>query len=168
MNDFKAVQAANKAGVALKAMKSMQTMDGLAWSANIYFQGKKVGHYENRGDGGASFVRIPDAALKALRAEAIAVGYECEYCDPKTSDDDVFAEHFLSVVADELEGLKRIKPKLKTKIYAHKKGSESMVYVAFNIPFSEEHKRKIIEHNGDIYDYFLNEHIDALLGNKGA
>lgn len=168
MKDFLALQVANKAGIALKGMKSMETMDGLAWSANIYFNGKKVGHYENRGDGGASFVQIPDAALKALRAQAIADGYECEYCDPKTAEDDHFAECFLSIVADELDAAKRIKPKLKTKIYAHKKGDEPLVYVTFNLVYSEEYKRKIIERNGDIYDYFLNEHIDALLGNKGA
>ena len=164
MNDFLAVQVANKAAFALKALKSMETMDGVAWNANIYHQGKKVGFVEDRGDGGPTYVQLPEQLQKALQAQAIESGWKSEFCDPASDPLEIFGEFFFSVLADEIEALKRIRPKLKTMTYAQKKGDEPGTFVVFKVPFTEATKAKIIERNGDNYSYFLNEKIDWLLG----
>ena len=53
-------------GYTLKAVKSMETLDGFAYSGNIYFGGKKIGMACNTGCGGMTDVHlmpgIPDRA----------------------------------------------------------------------------------------------------------
>ena len=64
-------------GYTLKAVKTMETMDGIAYSCNIYFGGKKIGMACNDGRGGMTDIHvmpgIPDrAALCAVLTEDFA------------------------------------------------------------------------------------------------
>jgi len=56
----------NLNGYTLKAVKTMETPDGIAYSGNIYFDGKKIGAAYNDGRGGMTdvslIVGIPDRA----------------------------------------------------------------------------------------------------------
>ena len=59
-------------GYTLKAVKSMATMDGFAYSGNIYFEGKKIGMACNNGFGGTTDVCfMPGIADCATHDEAL-------------------------------------------------------------------------------------------------
>jgi len=58
----------------LKNIKTLNTHDGVAWTASVYRDGKRIGTAEDRGDGGSSWLyldnRADEADLVAWCAEA--------------------------------------------------------------------------------------------------
>lgn len=58
----------------LKNIKTLMTSDGMAWTATVYKDGKRIGTAEDRGDGGCSWLYVSDRAeedaLVAWCAEA--------------------------------------------------------------------------------------------------
>ncbi|MEZ3187018.1 hypothetical protein HZR81_19105 [Pseudomonas sp. LM13] len=61
------LQTAKAAGVQLKNLRSCQSRDGEAWSASVYFQGKKVGSVCDQGCGGPVDCDVPDSVLQTIR-----------------------------------------------------------------------------------------------------
>ena len=58
----------------LKNIKTLNTHEGMAWTASVYMDGKRIGTAEDRGDGGSSWLyldnRTEEDALVAWCAEA--------------------------------------------------------------------------------------------------
>lgn len=58
----------------LKNIKTLNTHEGMAWTASVYMDGKRIGTAEDRGDGGSSWLyldnRADEDALIAWCAEA--------------------------------------------------------------------------------------------------
>lgn len=86
-------------GYRLKSLKSINGLDGIAWSATLYKDGKRLGGVFDDGYGGSVMVRIGAndlTALKAVAREKVKGDYEPEGT-------------FLSALADYSEAIARLK-----------------------------------------------------------
>ncbi len=105
---FPAITLAKKLEITLKSMKSMPTMDGLAWTAVVYHKNRKVGQVEDGGYGGALMMRIPKELEDAIKAEVNGKIIETEF-GPLNYD----IELFFGQLAEDLDNIKRFKNKTK-------------------------------------------------------
>lgn len=50
----------------LRNIKTLSTSDGIAWTASVYKDGKRIGRAEDRGDGGAPYVWLIQSDLESF------------------------------------------------------------------------------------------------------
>lgn len=66
--------------ITLKKFKHMQGMDGIAWQADFYLDGKKMGHAHDEGCGGCTWIDYTDDKAKQTFLE-FAESASPDWCD---------------------------------------------------------------------------------------
>ena len=163
MKEFLALQVANKAGIAFKGLKFMPSRNGQAWNASVYHLGRKVGTVSDAGVGGAPDIQIPKQLQEAVMKTAQEMDFKQGDFDSATSTLHWFNEFFYAAVVDELDWLKKVKSKRKTKTYARFTADPVDTFQIFNATFEPRVKAAILERHPGVIDYFLNEKILELL-----
>lgn len=161
------LQTAKAAGVQLKNLRSCQSRDGEAWSASVYFQGKKVGTVCDQGYGGPVDYDIPDSVLQTIRTGVEAAGYIAYDWQGKPYETPLdlltFSEFFFADLSGDTEWAKRMRPKLKTKTILRMKDAPEGEVQIYSVAFSPEVKERLCARHGGNVEFFLNEKIDDLL-----
>lgn len=160
---FKSLLAARAIGLTLKNLSTTETNRGYAYSASIYHDGKKVGLFSNRGDGGCSTVDLPRELaadvirkLKASGFENVCKATGTNYGD---ADDSIYLEQFFEDLYTGHEMLKRSKRQLKTNTLFTLKGAEPGNYRVVNAPFTPAIKDALVNKYPDL-DVIINEIAD--------
>jgi hypothetical protein len=157
---FKNLLAARTIGMALKNLSSTETDRGIAYSATIYHDGKKVGMFCNRGDGGCAIVELPRELASDVIIKLKASGFENVYSGDGTNFDDaedsIYLEYFFEDLYTDHEMIKNMKRHLKTKTLFTMKGAEPGRYREVNAPFTPELKAYLVNKYPDL-DVIINE-----------
>lgn len=164
---FCALRTANKIGLTLKSLKTIETNDGYCWSANAVLAGVKIGTVGNGGHGGPLETSIKPDALAAIHSAAKDQYqpldlYGKPYPEVEVTDE-FFAEFFFEDIADDLRELKFWKRKLKTKSCARLKGAKEGEMIVWNAPFDAAMKEVMVKKYGDQIDVIYNEALADLL-----
>ena len=126
MNTFKNLEAAKKANVQVKSYSRTETHRGVAWSCNVYLDGKKLGMVSNDGSGGMTRVDIGIDLQKQVVDALKAASYQleltlgnCVLDEPDTVDD--WFEFAVGQMGDEVYELKAYKRRAKTHTFVEKR-----------------------------------------------
>lgn len=162
IDNLKAVKAS---GVQLKSFSQTETDRGVAWSCNIYLNGKKLGMVSNRGDGGMTHIEFgPDE-----QSEVVALlkkhGYKLlltygELTAPEPDNNTDWLEFAIPQIGDEMAEIKTYKRKLKTGIFFAKKTAPTFAFIKFED--TPQRREQIKSHYGDDFVCFLSDEIAAL------
>ena len=97
-----------------KNVKTMDGMEGVAFSASLYFDGKKVGSVVDDGNGGMPFVHFDYRVTSEQRAEWEAY---CAACAAKHDSNGLNAEEYgVDALFDIWEERKQIRSWMRTKV----------------------------------------------------
>jgi hypothetical protein len=87
----------------LKALKTLNTSDGVAWTASLYKDGKRIATVENKGDGGSTWAYGLSSAesveLTSWTRENCAGSWVAEFINEPTSSDIELSLDFLYDIA---------------------------------------------------------------------
>lgn len=162
IDNLKAVKAS---GVQIKAFKMIETHRGIAWSASVYLDGKKLGMVDNDGSGGMTHVRFGKAEQEQVMSALKKQGYTLKltYGD-LTVDEPTLTDEWVSFVVaqigDELDELKAYKKQCKKGIYVAR--TEEPTFVYHKAEDSERMRAAIKASHGATFVAFLNEEFTAL------
>ncbi|TLX69881.1 hypothetical protein FAS41_29650 [Pseudomonas nicosulfuronedens] len=164
---YQSTRTSKAVGLELKNLRSCASTDGDAWSASVYFGGKRIGTAMYGGTGGPVEVDVDDQTLISIRKTVEGAGYQMldfngsPYVEPATLHG--FAEFFFHELAEESMILKKLRPKLRNSTYVHLKGAPDGQFVVYSCSFTPDTKREIEKEEGSKLEYFLNEKIADLL-----
>lgn len=164
---YQSTRTSKAVGLELKNLRSCASTDGDAWSASVYFGGKRIGTAMYGGTGGPVEVDVDDQTLISIRKTVEGAGYQMldfngsPYVEPATLHG--FAEFFFHELAEESMILKKLRPKLRKSTYVHLQGAPEGEFVVYNCALSPETKKHILKAEGAKVDYILNEKIADLL-----
>lgn len=149
MSVLQTLQLVKDAPVQLKAMKSMQGRDGVAWSANIYQGSKKVGDVRDECNGGPIWVNVPEDLSKTLVELGAAM-----------SGSDFEADGtYLASLADADESYRKIKRKAaKQLLFIPATEKEEDSYRCLNNPDSPQAREWVVLKFG-VDTIFLNDYV---------
>ncbi len=162
IDNLKAVKAA---GVRVQSYSTTETDRGVAWSCNLYLNGKKLGMVSNRGDGGMTHIEFSADEQSEVVALLKQHGYKLmltygELTVPEPEGNTDWLEFAVSQIGDELAEIKSYKRKMKTGIYFEKKTAPMFAfYKGVDTPNLRDQLKR---HYGDDFVCFLNEEIAAL------
>lgn len=131
-----------------KGYKELEHDRGIAWSANIYRENKKVGEVSNRGCGGCDDIDLPLEHVEALSTIFSNIPFHEHY-------DTWSIENMASVLCDNFQILKAAKRDLnrKTVFLLKSKGK----FFTLDHPFLPQVKDFLLNRHGDDIAFFLNE-----------
>lgn len=162
IDNLKAVKAS---GVQIKAFSMTETHRGVAWSASVYLDGKKLGMVDNNGNGGMTHVGFGNAEQEKVRSLLKKHGYTLKltYGD-LTVEEPALTEEWISFVVgqigDEQHEVKAYKKKCKKGIYVERNVEPTFVY--HTAEDSERMRAAIKASHGATFVAFLNEEFTAL------
>lgn len=142
----------NLHGYSAQKMNSFPTDDGIAWSAEIIKDGRKVLYAFNRGDGGETCFNVLDQNLfKDFESLAKSI-----YPDESVGQ-------LCGLIADSTETVERIKLQCKTHTLIEVKGDEPDTYRIISRKFDEGIRAQVVNLFGNDLICFLNEKINNFL-----
>ena len=168
---FKSLKFAQDHKIKVASLQSMTTDDGLAWSAEVILDGKKVGSVANDGRGGHPKVRIASKedfdTLVELYYKASADMPEINYLGKNVNThgqdaafNEMRIEALIGMIVDETEMLKKIRTKCKKNTLVRLRGDDENEYRIIKNPFSIPVKNALAAQH-DIVE-FLNETVATL------
>ena len=137
--------------IELKRLKIAQSLseETLAFTADIYLDGKKVGDVSNRGNGGCNLYYWNDKeAEKKITDFAVKTETEFNFEQVDT---------LLSKMIDNMEIAKKERRACKTKTAFRVKGQDKSVFYTINVPYSPLVKSQLEKKYGAELTEILNE-----------
>lgn len=149
----------------MKSYSTTETDRGVAWSCNLYLNGKKLGMVSNRGDGGMTHIDFGADEQSEVVALLKQHGYKLvltygELTVPEPDSNTDWLEFAVPQIGDEMAEIKSYKRKMKTGIYFEKKTAP--VFAFYKAEDTPRLREQIKAHYGSDFVGFLNEEIAAL------
>lgn len=150
--------------LAVKNVKHAKFMseETLCFTASVYFNGKKVGTAENRGQGGNTMI-FPDSGKsdQLTQAEEWAKAQPPQEWEVEWQDEPMIVDTDIEILVDELVAQfledRDWKRRLKKKTYFRLEGDEEGSYLVINHPYDERVKAHLNKKYGDSISEIINE-----------
>lgn len=155
----------------LKNVKTSSALsqETLAFTASVYWKGKKVGDARNDGNGGSSIVHLVVVKKVKGKNEFVHVDADTrkeieDFVSSKTWGDDWThtLDSYVDELAEKYESDKWNQRQCKNKIVVKLEGKPEGEYITFKAVFNAETKKKVtemVEAKGEKIEYILNEKI---------
>lgn len=159
------IKAAKASGVQVKSFSMTETHRGVAWSCNVFLDGKKLGMVDNSGNGGHTDIGFDTDLQKKVVTLLKDHGYKLtltlgDMAIEEPSGIDTWLSFAVGQMGDELAELKSYKRKAKTGIFITK--TTVPVFAFHKMEDTPRNREAIKAHHGDAFIAFLNEEFAAL------
>jgi hypothetical protein len=152
----------------LTQFKQHEHSRGIFWAGNLTCLGSTIGHIEQRGDGGATVVRIDDAqARRAFEAFLESLQPQMEHDPafgplPPATTMIEWTENFALWLADEAELTRRTKRQVKRATILALVDDPPSTTRILREPFSPTVATRLRAHYGDRLAWIANEVMDSV------
>lgn len=141
-------------GYSVTGSKSFESTDGIAYSASIHRDGRRVLHVVNSGKGGCSVLTFADAGAEAaFRTAALDYWHDTEGTEPAFAVEDTFA----AALIDADETLRKLKRQCRRVTCLVLQGDEDGTYRSLKQPYSAALAARLRAHYGERLVTIINE-----------